>query len=410
MVCKPYVYRITFLEHTEGPKHYYGARYCKTSKRFSSDPLEDLKNYKTSSSDHIFKEMLHTHPEKFKFKIVKICDSKAEALRTEINIHQKFNVGGNPLFFNKVSAGSVGILKTTSNTPHELYDVQTESYVILSRDELSIMLGIPLKYIPRLIYDRPRIILNRFCTMGVNHQDVVSKWKYNNVEITLYSYCFKTESVMEHTFIRKDGPSIVGRDFSTLSKVGHANGFYTTREYCERDNKVIHLYKCIEGTVKEIQIRSFEGNKVVGDEFQSFFTRNSKYVGEYYLDRDLCVLHNTAITVYNFMDEYPNIIIRNGTYKEHLKIMGGRFSSVYKGYMNSTNGWYTDMVKGLQDHEQYVLYKYNTVTNTINSLKIFRKEFYKVAGAGFENMKQGERRKCRGYYLSHKFCEVDNII
>lgn len=93
-----YVYRITNKEEN---KHYYGSRVCKMSKRFSINALEDLKEYKSTSSLKDFKTLQIERPEIFKYKIIKIFKTKNEAIEYESLLHKKFNVKDNPKFYNK---------------------------------------------------------------------------------------------------------------------------------------------------------------------------------------------------------------------------------------------------------------------------------------------------------------------
>jgi hypothetical protein len=93
-----YVYRIT---NKILNKHYYGVR--------SSDiePKLDLgTKYFSSSTDSDFIKDQKTHPENFKYKIVRICETKEKALELEIKLHAKFNVGINESFYNRAKQTS----------------------------------------------------------------------------------------------------------------------------------------------------------------------------------------------------------------------------------------------------------------------------------------------------------------
>ena len=88
-----YVYRITNL--IEG-KHYYGSRTSKTH------PSKDLgKKYFSSSSDSEFIEDQKENPNHYKYKIIKIFDTREEAVSFEIKLHDKFDVGVNESFYNR---------------------------------------------------------------------------------------------------------------------------------------------------------------------------------------------------------------------------------------------------------------------------------------------------------------------
>lgn len=96
-----YVYRITnILEN----KHYYGTR---TSKNIL--PIEDIgKKYKSSSTDKVFMREQREHPENFKYKIIREFKDRRTAIKFEILLHNKFNVGVNEKFYNRCKQTSTG--------------------------------------------------------------------------------------------------------------------------------------------------------------------------------------------------------------------------------------------------------------------------------------------------------------
>lgn len=88
-----YVYRIT---NTKLNKHYYGVRSS------NIEPSKDLGiKYFSSSSDHEFMNDQKNNPQDYKYKIISIFDSREEAIKLEIKLHAKFNVGINESFYNK---------------------------------------------------------------------------------------------------------------------------------------------------------------------------------------------------------------------------------------------------------------------------------------------------------------------
>lgn len=107
-----YVYRITNLELN---KHYYG---CRTSK---IDPKLDLgTKYYSSSSDKDFVKDQKENPQKYNYKVIKIFDKREDAVKLEIKLHNKFNVGVNESFYNRskqtsVSFDTTGISPTVNN-------------------------------------------------------------------------------------------------------------------------------------------------------------------------------------------------------------------------------------------------------------------------------------------------------
>ena len=99
-----YVYRITNLVEK---KHYYGKR----SSRI--DPKEDLgKKYFSSSTNREFKVDQKKNPQNYKYKIIKIFRTSAEAYTREIKLHKIFDVGVNSNFYNKIKQTNYGIDNT----------------------------------------------------------------------------------------------------------------------------------------------------------------------------------------------------------------------------------------------------------------------------------------------------------
>jgi len=95
-----YTYRIT---HIVDKKHYYGTRSSKVH------PKEDLGiKYFSSSTDKEFIKDQKNNPHLYKYKVVKIFDSRKEAMKLEIVLHKKFNVGINESFYNKSKQTSTG--------------------------------------------------------------------------------------------------------------------------------------------------------------------------------------------------------------------------------------------------------------------------------------------------------------
>lgn len=95
-----YVYRIT--NNVEN-KHYYGKRCSKYP------PNQDLGiRYFSSSTDKMFIEDQKTNRDNYRYKIIKVCENKTDAVLYEIKLHNKFNVGVNINFYNKSKQTSVG--------------------------------------------------------------------------------------------------------------------------------------------------------------------------------------------------------------------------------------------------------------------------------------------------------------
>lgn len=94
-----YVYEIT---HKVTGKKYIGARSS------NKEPILDLLKYKSSSSDKDFKQELLDFEENFTFEIVDVFPTREQALQLEILLHNVFDVGRNPNFYNKAKQTSTG--------------------------------------------------------------------------------------------------------------------------------------------------------------------------------------------------------------------------------------------------------------------------------------------------------------
>jgi hypothetical protein len=93
-----YVYRIT---NTKIKKYYYGARSSKNK------PILDIGLlYFGSSKDKNFMAEQRNNPSNFKYKVVKILKSRKDAILFEIFLHNKFDVGKNPRFYNRAKQSS----------------------------------------------------------------------------------------------------------------------------------------------------------------------------------------------------------------------------------------------------------------------------------------------------------------
>lgn len=92
-----YVYRIT---HTKTNQHYYGKRSCRGS------PLDDLGVvYFSSALDEKFKQDQQNNPSNYNYKVVRIFDTPELAMDFERFLHQKFDVGFNDKFLNRIISG-----------------------------------------------------------------------------------------------------------------------------------------------------------------------------------------------------------------------------------------------------------------------------------------------------------------
>lgn len=105
-----YVYRIT---NTNINKHYYGVRSC------IGNPKEDLGiRYFSSSRDTEFKIDQKENPDSYKYKIIRVYKTRILAVKMEIKLHNKLNVGINESFYNRAKHTSTGF--DTTGIPSRL--------------------------------------------------------------------------------------------------------------------------------------------------------------------------------------------------------------------------------------------------------------------------------------------------
>ena len=95
-----YVYRIT---NKIKNKHYYGVRSSKAL------PKDDLgKKYFSSSTDKDFMNEQKEHPENFKYKVVRVFETRKDAELFEKELHKKFHVSDSEKFYNRCISTLMG--------------------------------------------------------------------------------------------------------------------------------------------------------------------------------------------------------------------------------------------------------------------------------------------------------------
>lgn len=154
-----YVYRIT---NTLIKKHYYGKR---TSKIL---PEADLGiKYFSSSLDKSFIEDQKANPQNYKYKIVSTFLTAEKALEKEIKLHNKFNVGTNPHFYNKAKQTSTGFdrtgLVTVKDSIGNTYSVPADDPRYLSGELIGVTKG------AKLSKERVQQIINKL--LGRKHSE-----------------------------------------------------------------------------------------------------------------------------------------------------------------------------------------------------------------------------------------------
>ena len=95
-----YVYRISNIKLN---KHYYGKR---SSKKL---PANDVGiKYFSSSKDKDFIKDQKQNPQDYEYVVVAICDTAKEAIELEIYLHDYYDVGVNPRFYNRSKQTAIG--------------------------------------------------------------------------------------------------------------------------------------------------------------------------------------------------------------------------------------------------------------------------------------------------------------
>lgn len=95
-----YTYRIT---NKVTSKHYYGMRSCKI------EPQNDIGViYFSSSYDKEFMKDQKENPQNYKYKVIKVHDTREKATEQEIKLHEKLDVARNESFYNRSKQTKVG--------------------------------------------------------------------------------------------------------------------------------------------------------------------------------------------------------------------------------------------------------------------------------------------------------------
>ena len=154
-----YVYRITNILVK---KHYYGKRTSKIP------PEADLGiKYFSSSLDKSFIADQKANPQNYKYKIVGTFLTAEKALEKEIRLHNKFNVGSSPHFYNKAKQTSTGFdrtgLITVKDSTGNTYSVPVDDPRYLSGELTGITKG------AKLTKERVQQIINKL--LGRKHSE-----------------------------------------------------------------------------------------------------------------------------------------------------------------------------------------------------------------------------------------------
>lgn len=124
-----YVYRISNIVEN---KHYYGSRSSKCS------PKDDLSiNYFSSAKDLNFKSDQLENPSHYKYKIISIHKTRKEAIQKEIRLHNKFDVGINPHFYNRAKQSTIGF----DTTGKIMVKGDNDNYIMINKNDPKYLSG-----------------------------------------------------------------------------------------------------------------------------------------------------------------------------------------------------------------------------------------------------------------------------
>lgn len=118
----PKSYHCTYwITNTKLQKHYIGVHTSKIP------PIHDLGiKYFSSSSDKEFKKDQKSNPQDYEYKIIGLFPSRKEASLNEIELHEVYNVGANPRFYNRAKSTTTGFnthdMKHTEKTKDKMSD------------------------------------------------------------------------------------------------------------------------------------------------------------------------------------------------------------------------------------------------------------------------------------------------
>lgn len=122
-----YTYRITNIVLN---KHYYGSRSTNTEPQ-----LELGFSYISSSKDPDFIKDQKENPQNYKYKIIKIFETRMEATQLEIDFHSKFNVAKNESFYNNSNQTSTGFMYGFLSKSHSEKNIEIFKYKAILREK-----------------------------------------------------------------------------------------------------------------------------------------------------------------------------------------------------------------------------------------------------------------------------------
>lgn len=213
-----YVYRIT---NTKLGKHYYGKRSSKTQ------PAKDIGViYFSSSTDSAFILDQKSNPNDYKYKVVSVHLTAQEAVHKEIKLHNLFDVGVNPKFYNKAKQTSTG---TDMTGIPQTEEHRTNMSIAIKTSNKVLMKNIAQTGIPRKEEHKRNMSVAR------KNSDKV---KQVNEKLKKYANIYKkgTNELLFENVCITEFAKIYGYDQSGLSATARAdrdkpNSYHKNRHY-----------------------------------------------------------------------------------------------------------------------------------------------------------------------------------
>ena len=129
----------------------------------------------------------------------------------------------------------------------------------------------------------------------------------------------------------------IGNDFHRLIKgeISKNNGYYNNKDLCELENRLITLYKFIDGKICEFIKTYLEWVSLIGGNISRLINGKYKVVDGYYLDRNIC---ESNYKVYTFRNVSTNEI-KSVRLIDCRAEIGTHYSTLISGKRKTFNGW-----------------------------------------------------------------------
>lgn len=400
-----YVYEI---HHIAKGKRYFGVRY--TPNKYSDILLEDLKLYKSSSTNLYFIKRQESHPEEFEYRVMKEFNNEIDAQNYEALLHQLFDVANNNLFYNKTVESFIDI---------ELYKMERTVYDINGNKILLRVVDFD-ELIEKYKLTYPMYSLLRGTATNINNKLFLSK-KHLYEYIKIYTlYYIDNGSVSSISVTKEEARVNLNIRFNDLKTGLQSNGYYLNKNTCiqeyQYENKIYTLFYYTDN-VYEITDTLKNLRKLINkkDSWELISVINGKiqsYNG-YYLNKELCIAENEKTSYYKY--ENDEIIEYKVSKLEAPALIGTNFGKLYSGERNSANGFYLDKDKCLPyikpekiiiNDTKIPFYTYCRETKKVIEKILIYDEWVTVLGNGsVPKLLRNRYTPIKGFYADKHLCE-----